>query len=557
MDTPSRPRRPTLIVALLVLALVLLALALRPQAARAPASPGPSATATPTASTTPPPPSPTSAPSPTPAPQLALETSTSPLTITFGLHLARCRAAQTRRCSGTTPPPATPYGTSRSAARRRSAPASRSRQRSEGLTVTEALSDELDFWWAIRDEGSIVARRAGSIALPPVLAEIAQTAPITAPMQLDWVERATPHFRLLAPPGSAAARDLGQLAEVAEASFGQASRVITTTQPISIPVYLVPRVFWQGGVAYGDGGIAISYLDRNYTGVENWSYFVHEVTHALSSVVLPRGAEIGGLLGEGVAVYATGGHYSLAPIDAWAAVLAESERYVPLCQLRYDFYAAQHEVAYQQGASFSGYLIRSYGLEAFRQIYAAQQPQRGDHDIDIATFCDEDNRRIVAPTGKTAGQLEQDWLSYLKSISPTDEQRRTWELTVRFFDTMRRYQERFDLPARDLPPRPDTWDRATAAKFLNAAAGQRAMMLETMLSAVQPAIRRGDPAQAEALLGAIEASIDDAGAANSPLSRDYDAIVELLAAQARAYALATPARWGSPWRCPPSPSGCR
>jgi hypothetical protein len=407
----------------------------------------------------------------------------------------------------------------------------------EGLTVTEVLSDKLDFWWAIRNESGILARQAGSLTLPQTLAELQQTAPITAPAQISWVELATPHFRLLAPPGSAAARDLEQLANVAEASFEQASRLITTTQPISIPVYLVPRVFWQGGLAYGDGGIAISYLDRNYTGVENWSYFVHEVTHALSADVLPESAEIGGLLGEGVAVYTTGGHYSLAPIDAWAAVLAASERYVPLCQLRYDFYAAQHEVAYQEGASFSGYLILSYGLDVFREIYAAQQAQRGDHQVDIATFCDEDNRRMVAPTSKTAGQLEQDWLAYLKTIRPSDEQRRAWELTVRFFDTMRRYQERFDPPARDLPPRPDTWDRATAAKFLNAATGRRAMLLESMLGAVQPAIRRGDPAQAEALLGAIEASIDAAGAANSPLSRDYDAIVGLLEAQARALRL--------------------
>ncbi len=290
-------------------------------------------------------------------------------------------------------------------------------------------------------------------------------------------------------------------------------------------------------MAYGKGGITIAYLDRNYTGVENWSYFVHEVTHALSAEVLPRGAEVGGLLGEGVAVYATGGHYGLEPIDAWAAALVASGRYIPLCQLRYDFYEAQHEAAYEEGASFTGYLIRTYGLEAFRQIYAAQQPQRGERLVDIATFCDAANRRAVPPTGKTAGRLEQDWLAYLKTIRPTDEQRRTWELTVRFFDTMRRYQELFDPPARDLPPQPDTWDRATAAKYLNAATGRRAAVLETMLGAVQPAIQRGDLADADALLGAIEACLDAAGTPNTPLARDYDSIAGLVETQARALRL--------------------
>jgi hypothetical protein len=544
VDAPRRfPRRLVTIVALSALALAVLGLALRPQLAHAPETaptPGQARSAGAAAATAAPPtlvPSPLVPPTPTPQPRIEVGALAGSQTITFDLHgrvpggateallwydtavghaIRRIplRGAQTISASVTITPT------------------------QEGLTLTEQLEGGLDYWWAVRDQRGVVARRAGSLALPPALASLAQTAPITAPQQIAWVERATPHFRLLAPPGTAAERDLDRLRDVAEASYTQAAAVITTTRPVSVAVYLAPRVFWQGGVAYGrNGPLVIAYLDRNYAGVPSWSYFVHEVTHALSAYALPRGAEIGGVLGEGVAVYATGGHYGEEPLDAWAAALADSEDYVPLCRLRYDFYAAQHEVAYEESASFTAYLIRTYSLAAFRQIYAAQNSQRGDQKIDVKTFCNADNGRIVTPTGKRAATLEQDWLAYLKSIRPTQAQRRTWELMVRFFDAMRRYQETLDRPARDLPPPPRDWDRATAAKFLNAATGRRAEALETMLGAALPAIQRGDLDHAAALIDAIEASLEARGAPSTALARDYDAIAGLLAAQARALRL--------------------
>jgi hypothetical protein len=108
---------------------------------------------------------------------------------------------------------------------------------------------------------------------------------------------------------------------------------------------------------------------------------------------------------------------------------------------------------------------------------------------------------------------------------------------VRFFDTMRRYQETLDQPGRKLPPPPKDWDRATAATFLNAAVGRHAEVLETMLGATLPAVQRGDLDHAAALLDAIEASLDAGGAPGAPLARDYDAVAGLLAAQARALRL--------------------
>lgn len=521
------------------LAALLLTLALGPSLARAPqpAPPAVTVSSTGTAPAALASPSPAPVASPTPAPQIAASAATGSLTITFGL-------------SGQVPAHADEallwYDTVAGHAVRRvpldGAPAIgvsvTITPTQEGLTLTEPLDGGLDYWWAVRDRNGTAIRRSGSVALPGPLAALARTAPITAPAEIAWVERQTQHFRLYVPPATAAARDLDALSQTAEASYNQAAALIAPTEPVSIPVYLVPRIFWQGGVAYGQKGpLVISYLDRSYLGVPAWSYFVHEVTHALSDYVLPAQAEVGGVLGEGLAVYAAGGHYGLEPIDAWAAALAASDRYIPLCRLRYDFYGAQHEIAYQEAASFAGYLIRGYGLDAFKQIYKAQRPPPGDRQPSVEEFCAADDQRSVPPTGKTAGALEHDWLAYLKTIAPTGEQRRSWELTIRFFDTMRRYQEKLDPPARELPPAPKTWDRATAAKFLNAATGRRSAVLETMLGAAEDANRSGDLDHAAALLDEIERSLDASGAPAGPLARDYDAIAGLLDQQARALRL--------------------
>ncbi len=533
-------------IAALALAAALIAaitLALRPGTALAPvptstgtrAAPGPATDAPPAPSPTPPPPTPVPTPVPTPAPQLTASAEAADGALTF-------------RLQGDAPAGATEallwFDSDAGRQVRRVPLGGGPISATVTIDAAEALAPgdlaegrRLDYWWAVLGGGEPL-RRAGTLALPPEIAAIGQAAPVTPQIELRWVERATPHFRLYATPGSAAERDLDRLAEVAEASYEQASAAIRITRPVSIPVYLVPRVFWQGGVAYGKHGpLIISYLDRNYAGAEPWSYFVHEVTHALGAEVLPQGAEVGGVLGEGLAVAAAGGHYSREPIDARAAALADTERYVPLCELRYDFYAAQHEAAYTQSASFVRYLMRTYGEQAFLAMYRAQEPQRGGREQDVAAFCEADERALVEAVGRTNADLEREWLAYLDALEPTEEQRQGWELTVRLFETMRRYQEQLDPAARLLPPPPAQWDSDETHRMLTPASGPRAARFETMLAAAGRALRSGDEARAERLLRSIEAGLDAGGTATDRLAQDYQALVELLAAQARALRL--------------------
>jgi hypothetical protein len=355
------------------------------------------------------------------------------------------------------------------------------------------------------------------------------TAPLPTPAADGWILRETAHFRLFVLPGSDAARDLDQLALVAEVSYAQAAAILPPTSPISVSVYLVPRVFWQGGVAHGPNGpLLISHLDRNYTGVATWGYLVHETTHALGGALVQRDGEVGGLLGEGIAVYASGGHYGAEPVDDWAAALDDTGRTLRLCELRFDFYAAQHEIAYLQAASYTSFLIETYGAETFRLMYQLQQPQRGNRDIDLDTFCARDDARVAAPLQKTNAELEREWRAWLDLRQPTEDQARAAALQIRFFDTMRAYQERLDPPARMLPPPPRDWSPEIWAAMRQPATGEEAAVYETLLIAARTAMLGDDLDHATLLLDLVDAGIGAGALPDDPIVRDYRAIVALV-----------------------------
>jgi hypothetical protein len=293
-------------------------------------------------------------------------------------------------------------------------------------------------------------------------------------------------------------------------------------------VYLVPRVFWQGGAAYGDKVQLISYLDRNYTAVETWSYFTHEGTHALAQDILQPKEDGGGpdgVLVEGLAVWASGGHYREEPIDVWAAVVAASDEYLPLAELRNgSFYEFQHETSYMQGGSFVQYLVGRYGLDKLKALYG-QVTGEAEHNEEL----------VQALYGKGYADLEEEWLLYLAGIEPTQEQAELWRLQVRTFDLMRRYETELDPDARLLPSTsPPEWMSDTLKVFLNRAGAPVNLVLETALIAAQERTYDGDLSGARALLDDVEAALDAGGALNRPSLEARQAILDLVAAQDRA-----------------------
>ena len=404
----------------------------------------------------------------------------------------------------------------------------------EGLTRTLTTTAEFDYWWLVRDSAGESVRAGGTALLSPALQALAVTpTPEPPPVDFTWAVSDTSHFQFHYMPDTSAERDRFQLGALAEASLQHINAVLEMEFDGQMDIYFVPRIFWQGGAAYGNKVQLISYLDRNYTGIETWSYFTHEGTHALAQDLLqPKGEDGGGpdgVLVEGLAVWASGGHYRTEPIDAWAAVVAASDEYLPLGELRAGpFYDFQHETSYLEGASFVKFLVEQYGLPKLKELYG-----RATNDAD------HDKALTEQLYGQDYSGLETDWLAYLAELEPTPQEAQTWQLKTRSFDLMRRYETELDPDARTLPgTTPPEWMSDTLKIFLGRADEPINIVLETALIAVQERLYGGDPDGAAAILDDIESTLDAGGVPTSPTLQARWDILELVEAQDRAILLA-------------------
>jgi hypothetical protein len=405
----------------------------------------------------------------------------------------------------------------------------------EGLTRTLTTTNQLDYWWLARDTaGDSVRAGAAAILGPNLMAQV--VAPTPEPPAIDWTWSVSEsqHFQFHYMPGSAAERDIARLANLAEASLQNIDARLGMDFDGQMSIYFVPRVFWQGGATYGNKVQLISYLDRNYTGIQTWSYFTHEGTHALAQdLIQPKEEGQGGpdgVLTEGLAVWASGGHYRLEPIDARAAVIAGSDRFIPLAELRAGpFYDFQHEISYMEAGSFVGFLIERYGLDKFKELYG-QATSDASHD----------DRLVQQLYGRDYAGLEGEWLAYLKGLEPAPEQAETWWLNVRAFDLMRRYETELDPDARYLPPKPPTeWGSDTFKIFGGRESKPTNVVLETAFMTVQKLLFGGDPSTgagpdlqgASALLDDVEAALDAGGEPTRPSLQARQDILDVLAAQ--------------------------
>ncbi len=402
----------------------------------------------------------------------------------------------------------------------------------EGLTTT-LPGGELDYWWLVRDTSGESARAGGTIALGPAWqALIAAPTPEPPPVDFTWAVSVSQHFTFTFVAGTEAERDLAQIAAMARAGLAYITPALEMDLEGKLTIYLTPRVFWQGGAAYGGKTNLISYLDRNYTAIETWTYFTHEGAHVVANALI-QPKETGGpdgVLIEGLAVWATGGHYRREPIDDLAAVIADSDSYIPLGTLRAGpFYDLQHEISYMEAGSFVQFLIERYGLDKFKQLYGQETGKPEEDELLVESLYD-----------KSYAELETGWLEYLEGLSPTPEQAEAWEFNVRYFDVMRRYQTELDANARILPGIPTDWTSNTLSIFTRRTVEPVNVVFETALLAAQDRAAQGDMAGANALLDDIEAGLDAEGEPVGPSLRARQDICDLLTTQDRAILRADP-----------------
>lgn len=303
--------------------------------------------------------------------------------------------------------------------------------------------------------------------------------------------------------GTAAERDLFSLRDMANSQAEAASQQMGVDFNRAVGIVFLPRVLGHGGFANEE--ISISYLDRNYAGGSPEIVLHHEMIHILDR-------ELGGefrpsLFVEGLAVYMSGGHFKPEPLAQRAAALLELGWYLPLAPLADRFYLSQHEIGYLEAGALVEYMITRWGRADFERFYRQMRPIEGSPSQAEAI-----NAALLEHFQMTLAELENDFLRYLKQ-QPLDP---FWvedvRLTVRFYETVRRYQQALDPSAYYLaawlPEGEQMRQRGIVADYLRTPSAPENIAIETLLVAADKQLESGDLSGAERLLQIINAALD-------------------------------------------------
>jgi hypothetical protein len=266
-----------------------------------------------------------------------------------------------------------------------------------------------------------------SAAMPPAEADA------------HWAETLTQCCTVYYVTNTASERDLPALTSLVDAQAKDVTEKLGADFTEPITVTLLPRLLGHGGFTTTE--ISVSYLDRNYAS-NSWELVVHhEMVHTLDG-------QLGGdfrptIFVEGLAVYLTGGHYKPEPLMPRAAALlpAYLNQYVPLKTLADEFYASQHEIGYLEGAALIEYMVDAYGWSEFSSFYRDIHSHQGESQSDSI------NSALLVHFSITFSQLEEDFLTALRTEPDTSNWVDDVRLTVSYYDTMRTYQQLLDPSA--------------------------------------------------------------------------------------------------------------
>ncbi len=326
-----------------------------------------------------------------------------------------------------------------------------------------------------------------------------------------WREIRTSCCRISYISGTAADRDITKIAEQATASVSAVEDRFGYRFNQVFPMTLIDNIWGNG--AYASGEIVISYVDRAYVNLGLDTVLRHEATHYAAR-------DLGGspptILVEGIATYVAGGHYKQEPIPERAAALDVLGWYIPLRDLADGFRDEQHEIAYLEAAGLVQYLVDTYGWDEFLRLYAL-----ADLTGSPAEQLDQ-GLQAIYDVGLDEIELSyQDWLGAHDPGSQVDDLR----LTVTTYDTIRRYQELYAPYEESLPNASDASEENVTAEFVREPTAPENLALETMLIAAREALEAGQFGEAEDLLNAINATLDDADFTREPIA-DYLALVK-------------------------------
>lgn len=345
-------------------------------------------------------------------------------------------------------------------------------------------------------------------------------------MGWEWSEGA--YTYLYAIRGTAAHRDLPELTALADEAVLAAAESLGVQLPsnIKLDVYLIDRVIGQGGYVSGYLTYVISYLDRHYASNNLYQVLLHETVHVLDNqYITPDGGS--GFMGEGLAVWISGGHYKVEDLARRTAALVPTGLYIPFEQLMDNFYPSQHEIGYLEAGAFLQYLDERYGYAEVEDFLVTA----GNVDDSVYAAVDAATQ---AHFDIPLDELEEQWLEHLANLSPDPDT--DWEAdvltTIRAFDVMRDYQTAYDLTANYLygwlPPAQEALRLDSTAEFSRRPENPENIALEALLVGAQNALQAGDYVLANQLLDEVEAVLDSGSFADT-LAQDYLEIVQVSA----------------------------
>ena len=351
----------------------------------------------------------------------------------------------------------------------------------------------------------------------PLVVNPAATRPL-AERDAVWSTTAGAHADIHVVTNTAAHRDLPFLTATTDAAIQQAMSRLDETPLERLQVYFIERVIGQGG--YAGGVMVVTYSDRDYAGDGLYEVLVHEAVHLLDRQIAPNRIPF---LTEGVAVWATGGHYKQEDLLTRSAALLASDLYVPLPQLIDDFYPVQHEIGYLEAGGLVHYLVEQYGYPRFKQFYADYDALPGEAQSEAVS------RLLLRHYGLSLAEIETAWHAALRQATTTERDVVDLLTTVRYYNVMRDYQQAYDPTAYFLQawlPFPvAAQERGLVADFLRRPDDVESIALETMLLAADGALRLGAYDECALLLDSVDRVLET-GRFADPLAQAYRQLVD-------------------------------
>lgn len=303
--------------------------------------------------------------------------------------------------------------------------------------------------------------------------------------------------------GTDAEEDILQIQQILEARTSEAltqfkSQIGPNDQVLEEPLVLavIPSVIGQGGFATDIA--VITYSDRNWAGTHFSNIVHHEIVHVLDRQLNngPRPS----VFSEGLAVYLAGGHYRDGDTLQRAAALLAIDRYIPITDFVDDFYAAQHEISYMEAGGLVAYLVEMWGLEGFLDFYF-NLPEADSDSESISSG-------LQTQFGLTLAELEENYITTLRSLDPELEVQQNVRLTIETYNTMRRYQQ-LRVPSAYF--RNAWWPSVERALEMDIAGDYAPrektpveVIIENLLMKVYPALANGEIQRAEENLERIQ-----------------------------------------------------